>query len=70
MLQLRFNFVPNPAYIIPLSRDSDDDYILALAQHERADYVISGDKDLLVLHVAEFPILTPAEFEIVLQTNS
>jgi predicted nucleic acid-binding protein len=70
MLQLRFNFVPNPALIIPLSRDSDDDYILALAQRERADYVISGDKDLLVLHVPEFSILTPAEFEIVLKTNS
>jgi putative PIN family toxin of toxin-antitoxin system len=70
MLQLHFNFVPNPALIIPLSRDSDDDYILALAQRERADYVISGDKDLLVLHVPEFSILTPAEFEIVLKTNS
>ena len=70
MLKLRFNFVANPADIIPLSRDSDDDYILALAQRERAEYVISGDKDLLVLQVPELPILTPAEFEIVLKTNS
>ena len=70
MLKLRFNFVANPADIIPLSRDSDDDYILALAQRERAEYVISGDKDLLVLQVPELPILTPAEFEIVLNTNS
>ena len=70
MLQLCFNFVPNPVLIIPLSRDSDDDYILALAQRERADYVISGDKDLLVLHDPKFSILTPAEFEIVLKTNS
>ena len=70
MLQLCFNFVPNPVLIIPLSRDSDDDYILALAQRERADYVISGDKDLLVLHNPRFSILTPAEFEIVLKTNS
>lgn len=70
MLQLRFNFVANPADIIPLSRDSDDDYVLALAQRERAEYVISGDKDLLVLQVPKFSILTPAEFEIVLKTNS
>ena len=70
MLQQHFNFVPDPAVIIPLSRDSDDDYILALAQRERADYVVSGDKDLLVLHVPEFSILTPAKFEIVLKTNS
>ena len=70
MLQQHFNFVPDPAFIIALSRDSDDDYILALAQRERADYVVSGDKDLLVLHVPEFSILTPAKFEIVLKTNS
>lgn len=70
MLQSHFNFVPDPTVINPLSRDSDDDYILALAQYERADYVISGDKDLLVLRLPEFSILTPAEFEIVLKKNS
>jgi predicted nucleic acid-binding protein len=70
MLQLHFNFVPNPVFIIPLSRDSDDDYILALAQRERANYVISGDKDLLVLRIPELSIVTPAEFETILKTNS
>jgi putative PIN family toxin of toxin-antitoxin system len=70
MLQLHFNFVPNPVFIIPLSRDSDDDYILALAQRERANYVISGDKDLLVLRIPELSIVTPAEFETILKTNT
>jgi len=70
MLQLRFNFVPNPTDIIQISRDSDDDYILALAQRERADYVISGDKDLLVLQIPDFSIVTPAEFVTILKTNS
>jgi putative PIN family toxin of toxin-antitoxin system len=70
MLQLRFNFVPNPTDVIAISRDSDDDYILALAQRETADYVISGDKDLLVLQIPEISIITPAEYEIVLKTNS
>jgi putative PIN family toxin of toxin-antitoxin system len=70
MLQLHFNFVPNPVFIIPLSRDSDDDYILALAQRERVNYVISGDKDLLVLRIPELSIVTPAEFETILKTNS
>jgi uncharacterized protein len=70
MLQMRFNFVPNPIDIIPISRDRDDDYILALAQRERADYVISGDKDLLVLQIPELPIVTPAEFVTILKTNS
>ncbi len=70
MLQLHFNFVPNPVFIIPLSRDSDDDYILALAQRERANYVISGDKDLLVLRIPKLSIVTPAEFETILKTNT
>jgi putative PIN family toxin of toxin-antitoxin system len=70
MLQLHFNFVPNPDFITPLSRDGDDDYILALAQRERADYVISGDKDLLVLQIPDLSIVTPAEFETILKTNS
>ncbi len=70
MLQLHFNFVPNPVFIIPLSRDSDDDYILALAQRERANYVISGDKDLLVLRIPKLSIVTPAEFETILKTHT
>ena len=69
MLQLRFNFVSNPTDIIPLSRDGDDDYILALAQREKADHIISGDRDLLVLQIPEFSIVTPAEFEAILKTN-
>ncbi len=69
MLQLRFNFTPNPTDIIPLSRDSDDDYILALAQRERVDDIISGDKDLLVLRIPEFSIITPAQFAELLNTN-
>ena len=70
MLQLRFNFVPNPTDVIAISRDSDDDYILALAQRETADYVISGDKDLLVLRIPKLSIVTPAEFETILKTNT
>ena len=70
MLQLRFNFVSNPTDIIPLSRDGDDDYILALAQREKADHIVSGDRDLLVLQIPEFSIVTPAEFETILKTNS
>jgi putative PIN family toxin of toxin-antitoxin system len=70
MLQLRFNFVSNPTDIIPLSRDGDDDYILALAQREKTDHIVSGDRDLLVLQIPEFSIVTPAEFETILKTNS
>lgn len=42
------------------SRDPDDDYLLALAIDRRA-YLVTGDKDLLVLS-SDLPILTPAQF--------
>jgi putative PIN family toxin of toxin-antitoxin system len=42
------------------SRDPDDDYLLALAIHNRA-YLVTGDQDPLVLS-ADFPILTSAQY--------
>ena len=36
--------------IIDLCRDKKDNFLLALAQDGKADYLITGDKDLLVLH--------------------
>lgn len=32
-----------------ISRDSNDDHILAFAHQEKIDFIITGDKDLLVL---------------------
>lgn len=49
--------------ITPLSRDPKDDPILATAQHGSADYIVTGDKDLLVLeHYGKCKILKPADF--------
>jgi len=42
------------------SRDPNDDYLLALAIDRRA-YLVTGDKDLLVLN-DDFPIVTPKQF--------
>jgi predicted nucleic acid-binding protein len=42
-------------------RDRKDDPILALLVESKADVLITGDKDLLVL-ADRYPILTPAEF--------
>lgn len=47
----------------PISRDPDDDHILAAAINEQVDCIITGDKDLLVLKkVSEIPIIAPADF--------
>ena len=44
-------------------RDPKDDKFLALALAIKANCVITGDKDLLVLHpFQEIPILTPSDF--------
>ncbi len=50
--------------ITPICRDSDDDLILACARDAVADYVVTGDEDLLVLKNYEgISIVTPREFE-------
>ena len=44
-------------------RDPKDDKFLELAVKGKADFIISGDKDLLVLDpFREIPILSPREF--------
>lgn len=47
-----------------VSRDPDDDYVLAYALVGNADYLVTGDKDLLALEglIAGLEIVTPAQF--------
>ena len=48
-----------------ISRDPDDDSILACALEEGADYLVTGDVDLLELKIFKgIPIVTPREFEL------
>jgi len=50
--------------ITPICRDSDDDLILACARQADADYIVTGDEDLLVLKNYEgISIVSPREFE-------
>jgi putative PIN family toxin of toxin-antitoxin system len=42
-------------------RDPDDDPVLATLEQSQADYLMTGDKDLLAL-VPEYPVVTPANF--------
>lgn len=47
-----------------VTRDPDDDYVLAYALVGAADYLVTGDRDLLVLNdqITGLTILTPVEF--------
>jgi predicted nucleic acid-binding protein len=48
---------------ITACRDRKDDKFLEVAVNGKSDYLITGDRDLLVLHpFRNIPIVTPIEF--------
>jgi putative PIN family toxin of toxin-antitoxin system len=49
----------DPAEPRAVTRDPDDDYIVALALATRADAIVSGDPHLLDLDDAPVPVLSP-----------
>ncbi|MDR0798502.1 MAG: putative toxin-antitoxin system toxin component, PIN family [Dysgonamonadaceae bacterium] len=53
--------------ISPYLRDAKDLYLLALADTVKADYILTGDKDLLILHSHhKTKIVTYKEFETII----
>jgi putative PIN family toxin of toxin-antitoxin system len=58
--------VVHPSQSVPsVCRDPDDDAILACALEARADYLVTGDVDLLELKIFEgIRIVRPRDFEI------
>ena len=54
--------VDDPPDREPLSRDPADDYLIALARASSAHVLVTGDRDLLELEVAEIAIVTPRAF--------
>lgn len=52
-----------------LSRDPDNDYLLALAESSDADYLVSGDGDLLELEEPRTPIIPPRDFHGILEST-
>ena len=66
MLELLLNATRNVPLVPPFarrSRDPKDDYLLALAEQAPLDYLVTGDKDLLVLGThLQTEILTFADF--------
>lgn len=60
LLEASSTRMPDPSEAPRRSRDSGDDYLLALAESSSA-VVVSGDRDLLNL-AKEFPIHSPSGF--------
>jgi putative PIN family toxin of toxin-antitoxin system len=59
-----------PPLAAPVCRDADDDWILATALAAKADALVTGDKDLLVIGRHEgIPILTPRDALAVLRST-
>lgn len=53
-----------------LCRDPKDDYLLELAICSSADFIVTGDKDLLELErVGRTVIISPVDFDLVLQNT-
>jgi len=53
-----------------INRDPKDNFLLDLISASKADYLVTGDKDLLILSPFETTvILTPADFERILIDN-
>lgn len=52
----------------PVCRDRDDDQILACVETAAAEYLVTGDKDLLVLkQYGTCKILSPRDFELMFE---
>jgi len=54
--------VDDPAAVKPVSRDPDDDYLVALARDAGADRLVTGDPDLLEVVEPPVPIVSPGVF--------
>ncbi len=64
--------IPRIEQPIPqVTRDPKDDYLLAYALVGDADYLVSGDEDLLVLQdeISEVSILSPRQFAEILNAT-
>ena len=54
--------VDDPSAVDPVSRDPDDDYLVALAREAGADRIVTGDPDLLEVVGPPVPIVLPGVF--------
>ncbi len=55
--------VPDPSEIAVVTRDADDDYLVAFAREHDAVWIVTGDDDLLDWVEQEPRTIAPAAFE-------
>jgi putative PIN family toxin of toxin-antitoxin system len=70
-LNIIFNFIGKYALYIPIissvavCRDAKDNFLLSLAKDSKADYLLTGDNDLLILKTFETTkIISIAEYQV------
>jgi len=66
-LTMLLDFVPDPLDVPAVTRDPKDDYLVALAGAHGADWIVTGDKDLLEWEAQSPPAITPADFELLIE---
>ncbi len=70
-LHLIAEVVPQPHPLPRVTRDPRDDYLVTPAVLNRVEYVVSGDKDLLVLQQIDTTrIVSPAGFVTILEAEA
>jgi hypothetical protein len=62
VLRLAAVILEDPAEVEPVSRDPNDDYLIALAREARAHVIVSSDGDLTSIERNDPPIVTPRRF--------
>jgi putative PIN family toxin of toxin-antitoxin system len=62
VLRLSAMVVEDPVTVDRVSRDPDDDYLIALARASAAHVLVSGDDDLTSIARNKPPIVTPRRF--------
>ncbi|MBA3275781.1 MAG: putative toxin-antitoxin system toxin component, PIN family [Chloroflexia bacterium] len=70
-LHMIAELIPQPHRLPRVTRDPRDDYLVTPAVLNQVDFVVSGDKDLLVLQQIDTTrLVSPAEFIAILETDT
>lgn len=69
ILSRSFEVVADPSNVESVTRDPKDDYLVAFAAEHGVDFIVSGDKDLLEWEEQSPPVMAPAAFWNLLESD-